>query len=141
MSRDETDLAILGEQIAAVRERVMEREEARAQAAAWALRTAGALRDAAEADGMTGTGLHAMQFYGCDFASFWAHDPEAGRRAQVCVIPDGWTPVLTEAIHECREHLASELLARIRKADAPDGTQAAAVVEIVAAWALNHGAI
>lgn len=140
MSSDETDLVILGEQIAAVRERVMEREEVRAQAAAWALRAAGTFRGAAEADGMTGTRVAAMRFYSLDFAAFWVHDPETQRKAQVCVIPAGWSVVLAEAIHECRERLATELLARVRKADAPDGTEAAEIVEIVEAWALDHGA-
>jgi hypothetical protein len=140
MNSDETDMAALADRIAAVRERIERREAEQAAATARAVRTAGQLRDAAEAAGLTWTGLGAARAYGLDLAAFWVGDPADGWRAQVCVIPAGWDAVRIEAIHECRERLAAELLGRLRKTARPDGSwPEEETTRAVRAWMLDHG--
>ena len=79
--------------------------------------------------------------YGLDVASFHA-EADDGWHAEVCVIPAGLSKVLTEAVHDCRERLAGELLGRLRKIARADGTwPEAEMTQVVKAWALDHGSI
>jgi hypothetical protein len=129
---------------AAVRERVERKMEAERLAAERTLNAARQIADAVTASGLTvrrGV-VSASPRYGSDVAGFWADDPADSWNAEVSVIPGGLSKVLTEAIHECRERLAGELLGRLRKIARADGTwPEAEMTQVVRAWALDHGSI
>lgn len=138
MSSDELDR----DAIAAVRERVERKLEAERMAAERTLKAARRLRDAAQAAGQA-TSLDAWMagYTRLDVAVFAVDDPADGWHADVCVIPAGLAKVTGEAIHECRERLAEELLRKLREAARPDGTwPEAEMTKVVKAWLLDHGA-